>query len=111
MKLKRKMRSSKEDGMPRRIQKRGTQAKRAILTRARSKVTRALLKITQYPHQPPFPPQARNPPLRQPPPHSPRPPPHPLERRTRKRERRNGRRRLRLLFSRLVESPQRCRPR
>merc|ERR1719266_1608056 len=111
MKLKRKMRSSKEDGTPRRIQKRATQAKRAILTRARSRVTRALLKITQYPPRPPFPPQAKNPPLRQPHPHSPRPPPHPLERRTRRREKRNGRRRLRLLFSRLVEFPQRCRPR
>ena len=111
-KLKRKKRKSNYNGTPRKIQERVTQAKRATLTRAQLRVTRASLKTTQYLRLP-FPPQARNPPHHRPHPHSPHllPPLHPLERRTRKREKRNGKRRLRHLFSQLVEFPQRCPPR
>merc|ERR1719500_259399 len=110
-KLKRKKRKSNYNGTPRKIQERVTQAKRATLTRAQLRVTRASLKTTQYLRLP-FPPQARNPPHHRPHPHSPHllPPLHPLERRTRKREKRNGKRRLRHLCSPPVEFPRRCPP-
>merc|ERR1719264_1301732 len=107
--LKRKKRKLTDDGTPRKIQERVTQANQATLTKAQLRVTRALLKTTR----PPFPPPARNLPHHQPPPHSPHllPPLHPLERRTRKREKRNGKRRLRHLCSPPVEFPRRCPPR